>query len=228
MIPIHKGAEQDPASRAEQFEGWFTELNDERWQPTSMPTYLEEFGYFADVLVGPERPGGAARPALGRGRRRRVGRVPDRRAAEMAVAQSAADRRAAAPVAAAARGGRAACSRPSSSPGYYLEPGAGPDRAGDVRAAGRRPLLRVPRHPDPQAVQPGWVGLDAFRDAADPGPGLLARAAQHAVVDRRLARASSSCSASGSRCCSTARSSAGGWCRRWCSCPGRCRPSSPA
>ena len=28
-----------------------------------MPTYLEEFGYFADAIVDPERPAGAARPA---------------------------------------------------------------------------------------------------------------------------------------------------------------------
>jgi multiple sugar transport system substrate-binding protein len=51
VIPIYKGAEQDPAFATEQYAGWFTELNDERWQPTSMPTYLEEFGYFADVTV---------------------------------------------------------------------------------------------------------------------------------------------------------------------------------
>ena len=51
VIPIHQGAEQDPAFATEQFAGWFTEMNDERWQPTSMPTYLEEFGYFADVVV---------------------------------------------------------------------------------------------------------------------------------------------------------------------------------
>ena len=51
VIPIHEGAEQDPVFATEQYAGWFTELNDERWQPTSMPTYLEEFGYFADVVV---------------------------------------------------------------------------------------------------------------------------------------------------------------------------------
>ena len=51
VIPIHEGAEQDPAFATEQYAGWFTEMNDERWQPTSMPTYLEEFGYFADVVV---------------------------------------------------------------------------------------------------------------------------------------------------------------------------------
>ena len=63
VIPIHEGAEQDPAFATEQYAGWFTELNDPRWQPTSMPTYLEEFGYFADVPRDPDRPGGAARPA---------------------------------------------------------------------------------------------------------------------------------------------------------------------
>ena len=51
VIPIHQGAEQDPAFATEQFAGWFAEMNDDRWQPTSMPTYLEEFGYFADVVV---------------------------------------------------------------------------------------------------------------------------------------------------------------------------------
>ena len=30
---------------------WFTEMNDDRWKPTVMPTYLEEFAYFADVMV---------------------------------------------------------------------------------------------------------------------------------------------------------------------------------
>jgi multiple sugar transport system substrate-binding protein len=49
VIPIYQGAEQDPFFDKPQFEGWFTELNDKRWEPTSMPTYLEEFGYFADV-----------------------------------------------------------------------------------------------------------------------------------------------------------------------------------
>jgi multiple sugar transport system substrate-binding protein len=51
VIPIHQGAEQDPAFTGEQFAGWFTEMNDERWKPTVMPTYLEEFAYFADVMV---------------------------------------------------------------------------------------------------------------------------------------------------------------------------------
>ncbi len=50
VIPIYQGAEQDPFFQKPQFEGWFTELEGEAWEPTSMPTYLEEFGYFADVL----------------------------------------------------------------------------------------------------------------------------------------------------------------------------------
>ena len=51
VIPIHKGADQDPFFATEQFEGWFTEMNDPRWDFTSLPTYLEEFAYFADVMV---------------------------------------------------------------------------------------------------------------------------------------------------------------------------------
>ena len=62
-IPIHKGAEKDPFFATEQFKGWFTELNDPRWVLTAMPTYLEEFGYFADVGLDPGRPAGAARRA---------------------------------------------------------------------------------------------------------------------------------------------------------------------
>ena len=40
-----------PAFTGEQFAGWFTEMNDDRWKPTVMPTYLEEFAYFADVMA---------------------------------------------------------------------------------------------------------------------------------------------------------------------------------
>ena len=50
VIPIYKGAERDPHFATEQYKGWFTELNDPRWQLTSMPTYLEEFGFFADQI----------------------------------------------------------------------------------------------------------------------------------------------------------------------------------
>ena len=51
VIPIHKGADQDPHFQTEQFAGWFTELNDPAWQPMLMPTYLEGFGYFADSIA---------------------------------------------------------------------------------------------------------------------------------------------------------------------------------
>lgn len=51
VIPIHKGADQDPAFRTEQFKGWFTELNNSEWVPTIMPTYLEKFGFFADSIA---------------------------------------------------------------------------------------------------------------------------------------------------------------------------------
>lgn len=51
VIPIHEGAEQDPFYQSEQFEGWFTELNDPAWEPIAMPTYLEQFGYFADSIA---------------------------------------------------------------------------------------------------------------------------------------------------------------------------------
>jgi multiple sugar transport system substrate-binding protein len=51
VIPIHQGAEQDPYFQTEQFAGWFTELNDDRWQPLPYPAHLEEYAYFADVLA---------------------------------------------------------------------------------------------------------------------------------------------------------------------------------
>lgn len=51
VIPIHEGAEQDPYFQTEQFEGWFTELNNPEYEPTIMPTYLEKFGFFADSIA---------------------------------------------------------------------------------------------------------------------------------------------------------------------------------
>lgn len=51
VIPIHQGADQDPSFKTEQFEGWFTELNNSEWVPTIMPTYLEKFGFFADSIA---------------------------------------------------------------------------------------------------------------------------------------------------------------------------------
>jgi len=51
VIPIHKGADQDPYFKTEQFKGWFQELNGAQYIPTIMPTYLEQFGYFADSIA---------------------------------------------------------------------------------------------------------------------------------------------------------------------------------
>lgn len=51
VIPIHKGADQDPHFQTEQFKGWFDTLNGAEYEPTVMPTYLEQFGYFADSIV---------------------------------------------------------------------------------------------------------------------------------------------------------------------------------
>ena len=51
VIPIHEGADQDPFFKTEQFEGWFTELNNPEYVPTIMPTYLEKFGFFADSIA---------------------------------------------------------------------------------------------------------------------------------------------------------------------------------
>jgi multiple sugar transport system substrate-binding protein len=50
VIPIHAGAEKDPAFAVERYDGWFTELNDPRWNPIPWPAHLEEFGYFFDVM----------------------------------------------------------------------------------------------------------------------------------------------------------------------------------
>lgn len=51
VIPIHKGADQDPHFKTEQFKGWFEELNGAQYEPTVMPTYLEQWGYFASTVV---------------------------------------------------------------------------------------------------------------------------------------------------------------------------------
>ena len=51
VIPIHQGADQDPHFQTEQFKGWFDTLNGSEYEPTVMPTYLEQFGYFADSIV---------------------------------------------------------------------------------------------------------------------------------------------------------------------------------
>ncbi|MEJ6393477.1 sugar ABC transporter substrate-binding protein [Gymnodinialimonas sp. 2305UL16-5] len=51
VIPIHQGADQDPFFQTDQFAGWFQTLNGEEYVPTIMPTYLEEWGYFASTVV---------------------------------------------------------------------------------------------------------------------------------------------------------------------------------
>ena len=51
VIPIHEGADQDPHFKTEQFAGWFDTLNGAQYVPTVMPTYLEQFGYFADSIA---------------------------------------------------------------------------------------------------------------------------------------------------------------------------------
>ena len=51
VIPIHEGADQDPYFQTEQFAGWFEELNGEQYVPTTMPTYLEQWGYFASTVL---------------------------------------------------------------------------------------------------------------------------------------------------------------------------------
>jgi multiple sugar transport system substrate-binding protein len=52
-LPIYTAAEKDEFYGQPKFAGWFEELGDPNVQPTSMPTYLEEFGYFADSVVPP-------------------------------------------------------------------------------------------------------------------------------------------------------------------------------
>lgn len=51
VIPIHKGADQDPHFKTEQFKGWFTELNNAEYVPTIMPTYLKQWGHFSSTLA---------------------------------------------------------------------------------------------------------------------------------------------------------------------------------
>ena len=51
VIPIHEGADQDPFFQTEQFKGWFDTLNGEQYVPTTMPTYLEQWGYFGSTIL---------------------------------------------------------------------------------------------------------------------------------------------------------------------------------
>jgi multiple sugar transport system substrate-binding protein len=50
-LPIYKSAENDPFYSGPQFKGWFEELADKDVVPTIMPTYLQEFAFFADSLA---------------------------------------------------------------------------------------------------------------------------------------------------------------------------------
>jgi multiple sugar transport system substrate-binding protein len=50
-LPVYKAAEQAPFYSSEQLKGWFQELSDPDEVPTSMPTNLPGFAYFADSLV---------------------------------------------------------------------------------------------------------------------------------------------------------------------------------
>ncbi|MGY3670905.1 ABC transporter substrate-binding protein (plasmid) [Marinovum sp. KMM 9989] len=51
VIPIHEGADQDPFFQTEQFKGWFDTLNGDQYVPTTMPTNLEQWGYFASTIL---------------------------------------------------------------------------------------------------------------------------------------------------------------------------------
>ncbi|ACM31352.1 sugar ABC transporter substrate-binding protein [Agrobacterium rhizogenes] len=50
-LPILKSAQKDPFYASDKFKGWFAELADPNITPMKMPTYLEEFAYFKDVLA---------------------------------------------------------------------------------------------------------------------------------------------------------------------------------
>jgi len=50
VIPAVKGAEDDPFYSGDNYAGFFTELNDDRWQLRPWPAHLPELGQFFDVL----------------------------------------------------------------------------------------------------------------------------------------------------------------------------------
>lgn len=50
-LPAHISAQQDPFYAQDKFKGWFAELADPNEVPMVMPTYLQEFGFFADSLA---------------------------------------------------------------------------------------------------------------------------------------------------------------------------------
>ncbi|CAM5765855.1 ABC transporter substrate-binding protein [Labrys miyagiensis] len=50
-LPIYKAAANDPFYADPKFKGWFAELSDPSVVPLVMPTYLEEFAFFADSIA---------------------------------------------------------------------------------------------------------------------------------------------------------------------------------
>ncbi len=50
-LPIYTTAEKDPFYADPKFKGWFEELSDKNVVPTIMPTYLQEFAFFADSIA---------------------------------------------------------------------------------------------------------------------------------------------------------------------------------
>ncbi|MGN8117542.1 ABC transporter substrate-binding protein [Labrys sp. 22185] len=50
-LPIYKSAANDPFYADPKFKGWFAELGDSNVSPLVMPTYLEEFAFFADSIA---------------------------------------------------------------------------------------------------------------------------------------------------------------------------------
>ena len=161
VIPTHKGADKDPFFATEQFKGWFAELNDPRWVPTVMPTYLEEFGYFADVVAIQ----GGQEALLGK---RTAADVAGEWATYLGDAQKKCwppaepiARRHPGPI--LARAGAAVRCPCSSSP-TLCRAGADPDRPGDDPAADRRHRLFLPNMQLLNPFKTGWVGLQHFRE----------------------------------------------------------------
>ena len=51
-LPIHKGADEDPHFKTEQFKGWFDELNDStKYEFVTPPVHLENLGNFYDQVA---------------------------------------------------------------------------------------------------------------------------------------------------------------------------------
>jgi multiple sugar transport system substrate-binding protein len=50
-LPIYKSATSDPSYADPKYKGWFDELADKDEAPLVMPTYLQEFAFFADSIA---------------------------------------------------------------------------------------------------------------------------------------------------------------------------------